>query len=102
MFPKAVRDVAEDLPVPQVIALQVFPNPASRSALLELRLEEATRVAVEVVDLAGRVHFSVPSSDYPRGQTALRLDLAGLSSGMYFCSASAEHGRTAVRLLVVK
>jgi hypothetical protein len=63
---------------------QVYPNPTKNFATVELNLEKAMTLDVEVLDLLGRAVKSVKNQKFTEGVNQLPLDLTGVAKGMYF------------------
>jgi uncharacterized delta-60 repeat protein len=80
-----------------VARLSVQPNPASRSCLLAGPATGTGRLAVELYDVAGRPAREFSAAVNPNLAAAVRLDLTGLSAGVYLLKVSsgpAEPTRT--------
>ncbi len=62
--------------------INVFPNPAKDYLNVNLNLDKATQIAVELIDMTGK---SIIRNDYGRiaGEQALRLDFSDLKKGLY-------------------
>ena len=63
----------------------VYPNPASDHVNLDIELLEKSTLAVAVMDLTGRVHYSSRVS-MASGQQRLRIPVTTLSRGIYLVS----------------
>ena len=77
----------------QLLALSIYPNPATASVAIETALP--TRVAV--LDLAGRVVLPAAAS-----QRRHALRLAGLAPGLYLVQAEGADGSRATKRLLVQ
>jgi hypothetical protein len=93
------------VPTPSLIVGSAYPNPFSDATSLDIALETASDVKVEVVDVAGRRVRRIMLKDAPAG--ALRVDFDGrndrgarLASGIYFCKVSVA-GTTVTRRFVI-
>ncbi len=82
--------------------LEVWPNPARGRASIELRLAEPESVAVEVVDVLGRVVYRSARSAYGSGEHTMPLNVAGLGSGVYVVRVVLASGSGGVRVLTQK
>ncbi len=74
--------------------LQNFPNPFNPSTTIEFRLEQASNVRVEIVDLLGRTLRVLADGEHAAGAHTVvwdAVDAAGtaLPSGMYMCRMTA-------------
>ncbi|MFN0200375.1 MAG: T9SS type A sorting domain-containing protein [Bacteroidia bacterium] len=94
-------------PVTSVQAMQtadfsakVFPNPmTTTNGNLELMLEKATDLTINVLDVAGRV-VKTEKIQAPSGQNLYNLDFRGLSSGIYHLNIQSEKGSVNTKVVV--
>lgn len=87
----AVR-VGLDLPLAELLALRMYPNPAGDWLQLRLKPPGNESLLITLYDLqgrpcGGRLHFAGP---FEQEKT---LDLSGLSPGMYLLRVAAGEGR---------
>ncbi len=63
-------------------AINVFPNPAKDYLNVNLNLDKATQIAIELIDMTGK---SILRNDYGRlsGEQALRLNFSDFKKGLY-------------------
>lgn len=66
-----------------VVELTLFPNPASTEARLEMTLDVATDVRVELYDLRGQKVRELQNGRLGAGVQSIRIDRNDLSAGMY-------------------
>jgi beta-N-acetylhexosaminidase len=78
--------------VPAEFSLGSYPNPFNAMATVTVTLPRTSRVEVEVFDLLGRVVATVAREDLPAGSHEFRWDAHEVSSGMYLCRFTADHG----------
>jgi len=64
--------------------LSVYPNPVSKTANIEFDLSGKTRVDVAVYDILGREIKDLFSGEMNSGRQRIRMDVSGMSQGMYF------------------
>ncbi|MDX1532362.1 MAG: T9SS type A sorting domain-containing protein [Rhodothermales bacterium] len=76
-----------------------YPNPARGAVRFAVSLPGPDAVTVEAFDLLGRRVFEENLGVQPAGETAHRLDLAGLPPGLYLVRATAASGERATRRL---
>jgi len=86
---------ANRLPAAARPALTITPNPARTSCMVSSRIPDAT--GLDLLDAAGR-----PVRSFRNPQSPVRIDLAGVPPGVYFCRVVAPTQTTAARLLVVR
>lgn len=85
-----------------VQALRVAPNPTAAGARITLSLEAPAAARVVVTDALGRTVAVLADGALPAGETALRLDAAGLPAGVYAVVATVGGQRTTARITVVR
>ena len=84
----------------QVSDLNIFPNPVQTTSKVSLTLDKTAVVTLRIFDMAGRLYKEVVYKNTIAGQNLFNLDGAGLSTGTYLLSATADD-RTQSRLFVV-
>jgi glycosidase len=63
--------------------LVIAPNPASERFAVQIYVEAATDIAVEVIDTQGRVVANTAPQNWPAGGAALDINCANWSTGIY-------------------
>lgn len=84
------------------LAMQVYPNPASGGARLQLTLPRAADVRLELTDLLGRSVRTLPTQRLSAGSHEVALDLTGLPGGMYALRLQTHAEHQVVRLTHVR
>ncbi|MEZ5017015.1 MAG: T9SS type A sorting domain-containing protein [Flavipsychrobacter sp.] len=74
------------------IATTLYPNPTSSTATLNVFLEKAQSIAIQLVDINGRVVYTNPATEYNNGQHTIVLPTQQLAKGMYLLQLSNEQG----------
>jgi hypothetical protein len=90
---------------PAVAALRlgaVTPNPVRGSAVVTLTLEHTSHVVARLLDASGREVMSVVDAELGRGETTLRVETAGLTTGTYLLQVEAAGMRASRRLTVAR
>lgn len=87
--------------------LSVYPNPASRSALIHYRISTPQYLAVSVYDATGQLVAPVFEGPAPAGTGTAVWDgmtLSGrpASPGVYFCRIVTGHGTRSVRIVLAR
>lgn len=72
--------------------VMVFPNPASNIATLQLTLNSAERLSVQVMDITGRVAYNVAISQYTQGTHKIALPVQDFAKGNYIYTICNEAG----------
>lgn len=83
--------------IPSLTELNLSPNPTSDLALLSVAFSENVELKVQLIDLAGRVHFEQEVL-HTQAQQML-LPLADLPSGIYGVKVATEKGMVIRRLV---
>jgi hypothetical protein len=92
-------DDAPELP-PQPMLTGVQPNPFARSTLVRFTLPQASRVMLEVLDVAGRrVVTLADDALLPAGRHEVEFSAAGLRPGLYLCRLAAGGVRSTTKLV---
>jgi hypothetical protein len=81
------------------IGMDLYPNPASNTVCIVFGA--AGRVALELVDDAGRTVRTQDTGTHAPGIYKQELDLAGIAPGLYTVRATDDHGGTGTKRLVV-
>jgi hypothetical protein len=83
------------------IKMEVYPNPASKYAVLRLSPYFQADVKIELLNLVGEVICKFPALEMHKQKMEQVLDLQGVKSGIYFLRVTANERKTAVLKLVV-
>ena len=83
------------------IAAKLYPNPATDVAQVELNLDEATNVAINVIDVTGKV---VATRNYGivQGNQVFPINVGNFNNGIYLVQINTDNGSTTRRLTVAK
>lgn len=80
--------------------LAVLPNPADEATEAIVNMASTGRVALDLVDITGRVVRQLGSGVFPAGTQRVRIPTGDLPSGSYFVRLQLESKREVARLLV--
>ena len=80
--------------------LSVQPNPASGQALVAFQLERSERIALDLLDVTGRVVRMIERTELAPGTHSNALDVNDLLPGVYFVRMQGEARQEVVRLVV--
>lgn len=79
----------------------IFPNPALETTNMKFILKAETSLRVNLYDISGRLVKELKSfSKFSPGQHQLRLDLNGITEGMYLIVLESDKGETNIQRLV--
>lgn len=85
-----------------ISAFNVFPNPANDNSTVEFSINESQNMNVDIVDLNGKIVQSVHSGNLAAGMHRMPINVAELSSGMYFVRLQNAEGNYLMRKLLVE
>ncbi|RYE24976.1 MAG: Omp28-related outer membrane protein, partial [Sphingobacteriales bacterium] len=85
-----------------VEGLTIFPNPASNNVNINFSLIENTKVAVQVIDAAGRIVSSLPMQSMNSGNNHLSIATDQLPAGVYSVRLQTEKGIMVKQLAIIK
>jgi hypothetical protein len=80
--------------------LNLFPNPATENSMLEFTLEGAADVRIEISDMTGKILRSMELPAAGFGRHSVPFDVARLSDGVYFVTATINGQRATLKLLI--
>ncbi|MBO6573800.1 MAG: T9SS type A sorting domain-containing protein [Rhodothermales bacterium] len=79
---------------------EIYPNPATHHVDVQVEMQSAAAVSVQVFDLAGRLVLERAMGSQAAGTVDLSLDVRSLPAGLYVVSVAAD-GRRVARILAV-
>lgn len=82
----------------KTLETKLYPNPSSNGNVsINLNLEKASAITIEVIDLNGRI-INSQNQNFGQGLNTIALD--GLKQGLYFVVISSDYGVSRTKLLV--
>jgi thiol-disulfide isomerase/thioredoxin len=81
---------------------QLYPNPTTGLAYLQVELKEATNGTLTITDAVGRSVSPAKTTAMRSGTTVLEIPTEHLATGMYLINLSTEKGNVAMKLQVLK
>ena len=81
--------------------IALFPNPATNGTNLNVNLEKATTLSINVIDALGRVVYS-SSNEFGNGEQNIFIPTNNMETGIYNVSVSTEETSQSVKLTVTK
>jgi hypothetical protein len=91
-----LKETTENLPFEFLIS----PNPANSVAFLNLKLEKAGNIYVNILNQLGQSVYVNNPGRLEEGQHLIRLDISDLQAGIYYCVVRKD-GKQATKKLVV-
>lgn len=81
-----------------VSGVAVYPNPSSTNVNVKFDLENAADVTISLVDLTGKVIYSV-QNNFVSGTNKTNINVDGLNNGIYFVRVSGENISSTVKFV---
>jgi hypothetical protein len=94
--------IGDPAPRPRALELRAWPNPINPSTLLSWNQRQAGPARLELHDLAGRLVRSLSAGERAAGAHTLRLDGAGLASGIYVATLATPGGTRSLKVLLLR
>ncbi len=85
-----------------VNGFNVYPNPVTDFATINVNLEIATKVIVNVYDITGKMVMNLFDAQMSAGQNSLQIDASKLNAGIYFISMQSKTANKTLKLVVSK
>jgi len=79
--------------------LKSYPNPFTKSVVIEYVIEESSNVKIFIYNQFGEREIVVLNESQKRGKYSFKIDLSALSTGIYYCSIKASFGMESVKLV---
>lgn len=99
-YPNQVEVGVPEVNRPRTGALRCFPNPATSDCAVALVLDSPDQLGVQLLDAAGRVVRSLPAHAFGAGMARLKLDVHGVTSGLYTILVRGDHSLYTGRVMV--
>ncbi|MCD4746927.1 MAG: T9SS type A sorting domain-containing protein [Bacteroidales bacterium] len=80
---------------------QNYPNPFNNTSIINVRLEKAANLSMEVYNLMGQKVYEILSGDVNTGLYQLTINASGLNSGIYFYTVKAGE-KEVTRKMIIK
>jgi hypothetical protein len=84
------------------LQFRLFPNPATTELVMAFDVNETSNVAIDIIDLNGRVVKNVVSSVFDNGTVALTEDIRDLQGGLYIARVKSDARTSTYRFNVVR
>jgi hypothetical protein len=83
-------------------AFLLYPNPAQDFATINVELNRATKLKVQVFDMAGALVKEIPEDHFPQGEHYIPIDINELAQGVYVCRVTMPEGNLQQKLVVYR
>lgn len=79
---------------------EIYPNPSNGQASIDIELDQARKLRLEVLSLTGQLHLSSDEGLLQQGMHTLCFDTQNLSAGVYFVNVSSGKSSVTKKLIV--
>jgi len=83
-------------------SMDVYPNPATKTATVALSLKANTNITMEVLNTLGQVVYTMPAQSRNAGVSMSTIDVSNFAAGQYFVKISAGTEVMTKQLTVIK
>lgn len=84
------------------LLLKAYPNPFNSNLTLQLTLDKAARIVVNLYDLKGSRLHQLNKSEFAAGNHQFTIDGSGLENGTYICEVLVDQQRLLRKLILQK
>lgn len=77
----------------------IKPNPTAGEATISYSLESSSTIAIKVLDITGKVVYTVDEGTVDEGTHTLTLDATNLTSGVYYVSVVSDKGQVTKKMI---
>lgn len=88
--------------VQTINGVNLYPNPVSQEASIDVNLNETTEVVVSLFDLTGKMVMNIYDGEMSAGMNTLKIDASELPSGIYFTIIASKDVKKTLKMVVVK
>ncbi|MBX7107044.1 MAG: T9SS type A sorting domain-containing protein [Chitinophagales bacterium] len=85
-----------------ISGINIYPNPMSDNATLELNLQEANMVNIAITDLSGRMISEVLNEQLAAGYHNISIQAPNLATGLYFLQVRSGYDNQVIKLTVAR
>ncbi len=78
---------------------EIYPNPTTGEAKISYNLDNASNVSVKVVDITGKVVYTVANENKAAGKHTLNIDATSFNSGVYYVTISTNESQVTKKLI---
>ena len=85
---------------PVTVQFKIYPNPVTASSFIQLNLDVAQPVTIDVLDLTGRQIAVIRDKDQVQPADLISLSDINLKNGVYFLRVSTQHSSTSKKMVI--
>ena len=86
----------------KISGINLYPNPITNEATVDVNLNEASKIAITVYDITGKVIANIFSGEMNSGSNTIKIDTSNLPSGIYYASIISENSNKNLKMVVIK
>ena len=86
----------------KISGINLYPNPITNEATVDVNLNEASKSAITVYDITGKVIANIFSGEMNSGSNTIKIDTSNLPSGIYYASIISENSKKNLKMVVIK
>jgi len=86
----------------KISGINLYPNPITNEATVDVNLNEASKIAITVYDISGKVIANIFSGEMNSGSNTIKIDTSNLPSGIYYASIISENSKKNLKMVVIK
>ncbi len=86
----------------KISGINLYPNPITNEATVDVNLNEASKIAITVYDITGKVIANIFSGEMNSGSNTIKIDTSNLPSGIYYASIISENSKKNLKMVVIK
>lgn len=79
---------------------QNFPNPVNNITIIDYEIEKDSDIIIEVLDSNGKIVKQISEGKKTAGKYSVSIDIAELSSGLYYYSLKTDNNRLTKKMMV--
>jgi hypothetical protein len=98
-FPGIATSIVEHSHVSFEVS-QIYPNPFSGSASVNVRLTHDSDISLQVEDISGKAVLQIEKGWVIAGDHTIRINAADLHPGIYFCMIHAGAEKIARKMII--
>ncbi len=95
-----LQAISKQLPVPEKLIGEVYPNPVLKSATVSFSLAKASRVTVSITDTRGRLLKSIADEDFSEGNHKVNFSRESMRAGVYFLQVKTSNEVSMQKLVI--
>lgn len=93
--------LGENEEMENITDVKIFPIPAFNKATINLNLESADNIAIQLLNVSGRMVFSQTAQQFNAGLNNINLDVSNYPKGIYFVRLVSENGKVYSSKLII-